>query len=49
MGPAVAAWMVIGVIYLIYLYNRHPRRVTAVGLVHLDAEVQPVSGTASRF
>jgi amino acid transporter len=49
MGPAVAAWMVIGVIYLIYLYNRHPRRVTEVGLVHLDAEVQPVSGAASRF
>jgi amino acid transporter len=48
MGPAVAAWMVIGVIYLIYLYNRNPRRVAEVGLVHLDAEVQPASGASSR-
>jgi hypothetical protein len=24
------------VIYLIYLYRRHPRRVVEVGLVHLD-------------
>ena len=49
MGPAVAAWMVIGVIYLIYLYNRDPRRVSEVGLVHLDAEVKPASGAPSRF
>ena len=40
MGPAVAVWMIIGVIYLIVLYQRDPRRVTEVGLVHLDAEVQ---------
>jgi uncharacterized membrane protein YeiB len=38
MGPAVAVWMVLGVAYLIYLYRRDPRRVTEVGLVHLDAE-----------
>jgi len=37
MGPAVGAWMVLGVIYLAYLYLRDPRRVTQVGLVHLDA------------
>ena len=36
MGPAVAAWMVVGVIYLVYLYRRDPRRVLEVGLVHLD-------------
>ena len=36
-SPAVAVWMIIGVIYLIVLYRRHPRRVTEVGLVHLDA------------
>ncbi|HLX50498.1 MAG TPA: APC family permease [Streptosporangiaceae bacterium] len=36
MGPGVAAWMVAGVIYLIYLYRRDPRRVTEVGLVHLE-------------
>jgi amino acid transporter len=42
MGPGVAGWMVVGVIYLIYLYNRDPRRVTEVGLVHLDAEIEPI-------
>ncbi len=36
MGPGVAGFMIIGVIYLIYLYRRHPRRVEEVGLVHLD-------------
>ncbi len=39
MGPGVAAWMLAGVIYLVYLYLRHPARVTQVGLVHLDAEI----------
>jgi amino acid transporter len=37
MGPGVAGFMVVGVIYLIYLYARHPQRVTEVGLVHVDA------------
>jgi hypothetical protein len=36
MGPAVAAFMFAGVLYLGYLYARHPQRVTEVGLVHLD-------------
>jgi hypothetical protein len=36
MGPAVAVWMIIGVIYLIFLYTRHKQRVTEVGTVHLD-------------
>jgi amino acid transporter len=36
MGPAVAGWMLIGLIYLIFLYARHKQRVTEVGLVHLD-------------
>jgi amino acid transporter len=36
MGPAVGVWMILGVIYLVYLYRTDPRRVTAVGLVHLD-------------
>jgi hypothetical protein len=40
--------MIVGLIYLIYLYNRDPRRVTEVGLVHLDAEVEPAAGAASR-
>jgi hypothetical protein len=29
--------MVLGVIYMIYLYRTNPQRVTDVGLVHLDA------------
>jgi amino acid transporter len=37
MGPGVAGFMFFGVIYLIYLYRRHPERVTEVGLVHIDA------------
>ena len=28
--------MAAGVIYLVYLYRRDPRRVVEVGLVHLD-------------
>ena len=36
MGPGVAGWMVVGVIYLVYLYRHDPRRVLEVGLVHLD-------------
>ncbi|HEY4462537.1 MAG TPA: APC family permease [Streptosporangiaceae bacterium] len=36
MGPGVAGWMIVGVGYLLYLYARHPSRVTEVGLVHLD-------------
>jgi amino acid transporter len=37
MGPGVAGFMVVGVIYLIYLRARHPQRVTEVGLVHIEA------------
>jgi amino acid transporter len=40
MGPGVAGWMIVGVAYLVYLYARHPRRVTEVGLVHLDEPVE---------
>jgi amino acid transporter len=40
MGPATAIWMVLGVIYLIYLYNKDPKRVEEVGLVHLDAPIE---------
>jgi amino acid transporter len=38
MGPAIAAWMVLGLLYLGYLYLRHPQRVVDVGLIHLDAQ-----------
>jgi amino acid transporter len=37
MAPGVAGFMIVGVIYLVFLYIRDPRRVTAVGLVHIDA------------
>ncbi len=36
LGPGVAGFMILGVIYMIYLYNTDPRRVTEVGLIHLD-------------
>ncbi|HET9897338.1 MAG TPA: APC family permease [Streptosporangiaceae bacterium] len=36
MGPAVAIWMVLGLVYMIVLYFTHPRRVVDVGLIHLD-------------
>jgi amino acid transporter len=36
MGPAVGVWMVLGLIYLIFLYRSDPQRVVDVGLVHLD-------------
>jgi amino acid transporter len=37
-GPVVGVWMVLGLLYLGYLLARHPQRVVATGLVHLDAE-----------
>jgi amino acid transporter len=37
MGPGVAGFMVLGVIYMIILYRTNPQRVADVGLVHLDA------------
>jgi hypothetical protein len=36
MGPGVAGFMVVGIIYLVVLYIWYPQRVTEVGLVHLD-------------
>jgi amino acid transporter len=45
MGPGVAGFMFVGVIYLFFLYIRHPRRVAEVGLVHLDEPSE--SGTAA--
>jgi amino acid transporter len=38
MGPGVAGWFAVGVVYLVYLYSRAPERVTEVGLVPLDLE-----------
>jgi amino acid transporter len=49
MGPAAAIWMILGVLYLAYLYLRQPQRVVDVGLIHLDAEPaeSPVPGSRS--
>jgi amino acid transporter len=35
-GPAVAIWMVVGILGLIFLYSKHPERVSQVSHVHLD-------------
>ena len=40
MAPGVVGRMILGVICPIYLYVRDPRRVTEVGLVHLDYELE---------
>jgi amino acid transporter len=37
-GPAAAIWFGLGILYLIYLYIRDPRRVAEVAKVHLDEE-----------
>jgi len=39
MGPGVGGFMVLGVIYMIYLYRTNPDRITDVGLVHLEGDV----------
>jgi amino acid transporter len=46
MGPAAAVWMVIGAIYLVFLYMRHRQRVMDVALIHLDDD--PAVGTEPR-
>jgi amino acid transporter len=52
MGPAMGVWMLLGVIYMAYLYRKDPKRVTEVGTVHLDlepdlrAELEPASAGA---
>jgi amino acid transporter len=36
MGPIVAIWMLLGVVYLVVQEIKHPERVVAVALVHLE-------------
>jgi amino acid transporter len=40
-GPAVAVWMGLGILYLIWLLVRHPSRVAEVARVHLDEPGEP--------
>ena len=35
-GPAVAIWIALGIVYLVWLYMRHPTRVAEVARVHLE-------------
>lgn len=45
-GPVVGVWMLLGLIYLAYLWARHRQRVVDTGLVHLDED--PVVAETSR-
>jgi amino acid transporter len=47
MGPGVGGFMVLGVIYMIYLYRTNPDRITDVGLVHLDEPTASAAEVAS--
>jgi amino acid transporter len=38
-GPVVGIWMLLGLVYLAYLWARHRGRVMDTGLVHLDADL----------
>jgi amino acid transporter len=42
-GPGVAVWMALGVLWLVYLYMRHPERVAEVSRVHLDDPVEDIA------
>ena len=42
-GPVVGVWMVLGMIYLAYLWSRHRQRVIDTGRVHLDADVEDIA------
>ena len=42
-GPAVRIWVVIGLIYLGYLYARHPERVRETRRIFITDEQQPVA------
>jgi hypothetical protein len=46
MGPGIAGFMIVGLIYMIYLYRTNPGRVTDVGLVHLDEPTEPAEAEA---
>ena len=41
-GPVVGVWMLIGLVYLAYLWTQHRQRVIDTGLVHLDGESEEI-------
>jgi amino acid transporter len=47
-GPAVGAWVVIGLIYLAYLYARHPQRIVETRRVFIPEEQPPVGAGSAR-
>jgi amino acid transporter len=47
-GPAVGAWVLLGLIYLAYLYARHPQRVVETRRVFIGEEPPPVGAGSGR-
>ncbi len=39
----VGSWFVLGVIYLVFLYRRHPDRVRETGRVFLEEPTEPAA------
>jgi amino acid transporter len=48
-GPVVAIWMVIGVVYLIYLWQRDRRRVAETATVFIEDEPIPMAGPTAAY
>ena len=46
-GPIVGAWLLIGLVYLGYLWTRRRQRVLDTGLVHLDAPAEQEPSAAA--
>jgi amino acid transporter len=42
-GLVVGSWFVLGVIYLVFLYRRHPDRVRETGRVFLEEPTEPAA------
>jgi amino acid transporter len=47
-GPAVGAWVILGLIYLAYLYARHPQRIAETRRVFIPDEQPPVGAGSAR-
>jgi len=47
-GPAVGAWVLLGLIYLAYLYARHPQRIAETRRVFITDEQPPVGPGSAR-
>ncbi len=47
-GPAVGAWVLLGLIYLAYLYARHPKRIVETRRVFIGEEQPPVGAGSGR-